>query len=322
MTDRPRKLSPICTLVVWGARGLTLGEKVVWYHDWALDQGGADGSYISHKSMAERVGESLTAATVERARQRLKRLGLHQPLRRVDARNVGWVSTLPATCIATKPGDAPRLAVLLDQHIKQHDAWVAGETVPAPDPLAVRPWTYFIRTPDAVKIGEAWDVDRRLEQLQTAQMVKLRLVGKTRAIPERVAHREWAHLLIRGEWYEATPHILDWIKVVCAEGFTGDPPQVDRGDYHEAVKQGPPATALGGKGGSSLLASNVEHKLPSSFTEKGVGSDEPETTEGRALAAERSTPDMDDGLTEEERWEALRARRRAQVDALRREKRA
>lgn len=123
MADRPPKLSPLALLVVWGAKTLTLGEKVVWYHDWTLDQGREDGSYISHESMAARLGHSLTPATVSKIRQRLKRLTLHEPLRRRDARNLGWVSTLPRHCVPRTYREAAALAAALDAHLTTLTAW-------------------------------------------------------------------------------------------------------------------------------------------------------------------------------------------------------
>lgn len=123
MPDRPAKLSPLALLVVWGAKTLTLGEKVVWYHDWTLDQGREDGSYISHSSMSARLGGSLTAATVSKIRQRLKRLTLHEPLRRRDARNLGWVSTLPRQCVPRTYHEAAALGAVLDTYLRQLTAW-------------------------------------------------------------------------------------------------------------------------------------------------------------------------------------------------------
>ncbi len=123
MADRPPKLSPLALLVVWGARSLTLGEKVVWYHDWTLDQGREDGAYISHDSMAARLGGSLTSGTVSKIRQRLKRLTLHEPLRRREARNLGWVSTLPRHCVPRTYREAPGLVAALDAYLMKLTAW-------------------------------------------------------------------------------------------------------------------------------------------------------------------------------------------------------
>ena len=123
MPERPAKLPPSATLVVWGSRVLTLGEKVVWYHDWALDQGGADGAYASHRGIAARLGDSVTEATVSRVRQRLKRLTLHEPLRRPDARNLGWVATLPRHCVPRTHHEAAALAPALDAYLASLASW-------------------------------------------------------------------------------------------------------------------------------------------------------------------------------------------------------
>src|SRR5258705_360414 len=81
-------------LLFWGAARLTLAETVICYPDWALARGGADGAYASHASMPPRPGGKLTEATVSKVPQRLNRLPLHEPIRRPNARNLGWVTTL------------------------------------------------------------------------------------------------------------------------------------------------------------------------------------------------------------------------------------
>ena len=149
VADRPPKLSPLALLVVWGAKTLTLGEKVVWYHDWALDQGGVDGSYISHESMEARLGGSLTGATVSRVRQRLKRLTLHEPLRRRDARNLGWVSTLPRHCIPRTYREAPACAVVLDTYLASLTAWSEQTGRDSPDGLD--PTVQPVQTPRSTR---------------------------------------------------------------------------------------------------------------------------------------------------------------------------
>ena len=126
MSGRPAKLQPSATLVVWGCAALTLGEKVVWYHDWALDQGGPDGCYASHRAMSHRVGGSLTEGTISKTRQRLKRLTLHLAVQRPDARNLGWVSTLPAPCIPRAHREAPALAVALEHYLRDLAGWRDG----------------------------------------------------------------------------------------------------------------------------------------------------------------------------------------------------
>lgn len=123
MSERPRKLTPPSALVVWGCHRLTLGEKVVWYRDWSLDSGGPDGCYASPRGLSRGLGGSLTASSVATIRQRLKRLGLHVPIDRGhDADNLGWVSTLPAQCVARSARDASVLAAVLDEHIDRLEA--------------------------------------------------------------------------------------------------------------------------------------------------------------------------------------------------------
>jgi hypothetical protein len=73
--------------------------------------------------MAARLGGSLTSATVSKIRQRLKRLTLHEPLRRRDARNLGWVSTLPRHCIPRTYHEAAALAAALDTYLTKLTAW-------------------------------------------------------------------------------------------------------------------------------------------------------------------------------------------------------
>ena len=123
MTDRDAKLTGSCLLVVWGSRVLTLGEKVVFHHDWLLDQGGADGSFISHASMEARLGGSLVAGTISKIRQRLKRLTLHEPIRRADAMNLGWISTLPRQFHPRSFREVPVMAVALDDYLRKLTAW-------------------------------------------------------------------------------------------------------------------------------------------------------------------------------------------------------
>ncbi len=117
MNDRPPKLPATAVNVVWASRLLNLSQKIVWYQDWCLDQGGPDGSYVSHKSMEARLGGSLTAGTIETTRQWLKRHVLHEPLRRRDARNLGWISTLPIQCVPRTYHDVAACAAALDVYL-------------------------------------------------------------------------------------------------------------------------------------------------------------------------------------------------------------
>lgn len=139
MNERPPRPPFSATFVVWASHRLTLAEKVIWYHDWALDQGGTDGAYISARSMGERL--AMSDRTVEDARGRLRRLGLHVRLARPDARNSGWVATLPATCLPRGPAagkQAVLLASELDRLIEAIDSGPRRADSPPMDGESVR----------------------------------------------------------------------------------------------------------------------------------------------------------------------------------------
>lgn len=123
MNERPAKLATLSVLVVWASRQLTLGEKVVWYRDWTLDRGDADGCYASAAGLSESLGGSVTPRSVEVFRTRLKLLGLHQAHRRPEGRNTGWIATLPADCARPRTAkEAMAMARILDAHIERLDA--------------------------------------------------------------------------------------------------------------------------------------------------------------------------------------------------------
>lgn len=68
------------------------------------------------------------------------------------------------------------------------------------------PVVYFIAAgdpPKAVKIGHARNVRQRLVGIQTGNHERVRLVGTLPGGPalERVMHRRFAHLHLRGEWF-------------------------------------------------------------------------------------------------------------------------
>lgn len=122
--EGPQKLTFSATFVIWASNELTAAEKIVWFHDWALDRGGPDAAFMSTQSLAQRI--AMEPKTVEQYRGRLRRLGLHESLHRRDARNLGWVATLPPECVprgsAIAGKEAVRLAGLLDSHIRARDA--------------------------------------------------------------------------------------------------------------------------------------------------------------------------------------------------------
>jgi hypothetical protein len=115
------------TFVIWASRpergGLTLGEKVVWYHTWAMDQGGADGCYMGDQSLADRIG--LKIRTVEQLRYRLRALGLLVSFKRAEGDNTGWIAVLPLGCKPSSGRAAGReaftLAEKLDGYLCERD---------------------------------------------------------------------------------------------------------------------------------------------------------------------------------------------------------
>lgn len=103
--------------VIKASRALTLAEKLVWLEDQALD--GLEGAWISHESLAERLG--LTASSVHVLRKRLAALGLHESLPRPGARTRGWRPLLPAACRPAErpsPNEVKLLARALDDHVE------------------------------------------------------------------------------------------------------------------------------------------------------------------------------------------------------------
>lgn len=78
-------------------------------------------------------------------------------------------------------------------------------------------WVYFLHATvtESVKIGwTANDIDVRLKACQTGSPVPLTVLGQVRARPkiEKALHRRFAHLRIRGEWFQATRELLTFIE--------------------------------------------------------------------------------------------------------------
>lgn len=81
---------------------------------------------------------------------------------------------------------------------------------------------YFIRAGKQLKIGHAADVQKRLSALQTGAATTLhiehvwRVHGRQqREALERFLHRKFSHLRVRGEWFEWTPELRDYIDKIC-----------------------------------------------------------------------------------------------------------
>lgn len=168
--ERPKRLPHGATFIIWACEALTMVEKVVWYHDWGLDQGGLDGAFMSNASMGERL--ALAPRTVEQTRNRLKLLGLHEPLRRADARNLGWVSTLPPECrpmgARVAGPEAVRLAIILSAHIRARDAWRTNQRSPdaAASAVPVQPMVQTVAAALGGKGGVLHPLNTSEAQLQ------------------------------------------------------------------------------------------------------------------------------------------------------------
>lgn len=75
-------------------------------------------------------------------------------------------------------------------------------------------WVYFIANGDTVKIGVAYNVRKRLTDLQISSPVRLRLIGLLRSdrFREGDVHARFQGLRIRGEWFWLKAEIIDFIK--------------------------------------------------------------------------------------------------------------
>ena len=84
------------------------------------------------------------------------------------------------------------------------------------EPKVVTGHVYFIQAQvsRAIKIGFAVDVERRLKEIQTGNPEVLEVVG---AMPgtvraEKSLHRQFRADHIRGEWFEASAALVDYIE--------------------------------------------------------------------------------------------------------------
>jgi len=73
---------------------------------------------------------------------------------------------------------------------------------------------YFIQCGNTIKIGITSDVEKRLNDLQVANPVKLKVLLTLRGTnqDERILHRRFRKYLIRGEWYKKCKALDDEIK--------------------------------------------------------------------------------------------------------------
>ncbi len=81
-------------------------------------------------------------------------------------------------------------------------------------------YIYFIYSQEsnAIKIGRAKNVEKRLKSLQTAHPYPLKLLktfkvkgGKAAQELEKTLHQKFDHLRLLGEWFQAEPELLDFL---------------------------------------------------------------------------------------------------------------
>lgn len=93
---------------------------------------------------------------------------------------------------------------------------LAGESV-AKDSAFV----YFVLNTDsnAIKIGKAKDLDKRLKALQTISSTQLQLLRAIQVIGEKEArqlelslHQKFVHLRLNGEWFKAERELFSYIE--------------------------------------------------------------------------------------------------------------
>jgi hypothetical protein len=143
----PDKLPMPAQFVVWAMRSLTPTERIVWYHHWFLDAGGADGCYASPRSMGPRCGT--TPRVIEECRGRLRMLGFLARRSRAGTAQHGWRATIPQ--IQNLPRSLKEasevslaLASTLDLYVTRFGS---GPTLEPGDDEQTSPGSSGVRTP-------------------------------------------------------------------------------------------------------------------------------------------------------------------------------
>lgn len=118
-----------------------------------------------------------------------------------------------------------QLSILKRRHPKQY-AQVTGELGlfeqrknPPKAPVvndSPRNVVYFVQagTDGPIKIGTATDLLKRVSALQTGNAATLHILGFIPGGPyeESAMHDRFSHLRIRGEWFQSSPELLDFVK--------------------------------------------------------------------------------------------------------------
>lgn len=75
---------------------------------------------------------------------------------------------------------------------------------------------YFIESNDAIKIGRSGDPIRRMQQLQSSNAEKLRLIKifYYKGCYEYYLHWIFQHIRLNGEWFEKSNEIYEFIELV------------------------------------------------------------------------------------------------------------
>lgn len=78
----------------------------------------------------------------------------------------------------------------------------------------VHGWTYFIRIDDAIKIGFASNFKKRISSLQTSHQKPIEVLAVVPAslVDEFKTHQLFAHLRIRGEWFQNDQELIYFIE--------------------------------------------------------------------------------------------------------------
>lgn len=96
-------------------------------------------------------------------------------------------------------------------------------------------FVYFISNGEFVKIGVASNPEKRLKQLQTANHTKLKLFAFTEGgeVVEKVMHKLFEPLRVRGEWFKLKSPLTDFMDMIRYYGYTvmSHPKWTNNGKY-------------------------------------------------------------------------------------------
>ena len=90
----------------------------------------------------------------------------------------------------------------------------------------VRGYVYFIQADEVIKIGYSLSPELRLGQLQVGSGQTLELIGimDGTVMTERKIQKKFEHLRIRGEWFQATTELIEFIDSVRLKPVEPTPP--------------------------------------------------------------------------------------------------